>query len=279
MPPRSVAGHCPKLTAFDVESQLNLARSTSEVNVTLQAPESNFSGTRNDNLPAQESYPLYENVPAHDKMIAMDAKCTRNLGSVYPLYYGIHYQNQGSQIPCTVNSTTPIFVGKPVGTSFSESAEIGAWQKMVSCPSSNIVSNTVRQPACGNNCNIPLVSECDLSLRLGQFSDPCMSAERNLYREAEDVGSSSYREANKLTSKEFCFFPGKAVDDPSDSCLRNWLSGPEHLSLEGSTRMPNIAFGDKLEDVQCRWQQGHSSNWQQGHSSNYHIGRIRGPGL
>ncbi|KAL5771427.1 hypothetical protein ACOSP7_015581 [Xanthoceras sorbifolium] len=281
MPPRIVDKNtdeqCPKLSPLNSGNQLNFARSTSQANSTLQAPESNCHAIKNDNLAAHQSYPLYENVlSGHNKVMTMETNIPLQLGSVYPLYYGTHYQNQGSQIPENMNST-PIFVGKPVGTSIPESAEIGVLPNLLSCPSSDMVSKTVSQPDFGGTFKMPLVTECDLSLRLGPFSDTCMSIDRSSAREIEDVGSSSYQEVNKfsnpssLINKEFCFFPEKTVTEPSESCSRNWFSKGECYNLEGSTRKPSVPLGDKLEDVQCCWQPGLPSNQP--------IGRIKGPGL
>ncbi|KAK2645896.1 hypothetical protein Ddye_021091 [Dipteronia dyeriana] len=268
---------CPKLLPLNSGNQLNFERSSSKAN-TLQASESNCHTTKNDNLAAHQSYPLYDNVnvlPVHNKMVPMDTNLPLKLGSVYPLCYGTHYQTQGSQIPENMNSA-PIYVGKPVGTSIPEYAEMGVLPNLLSCPTSDMAaSKTVSQPDFGDTYKMPPVAECDLSLRLGQFSDPCMIIDRSLACETDGVGSSSYQEVNKFSSpslinKEFCFFPGKTVNDPSVSCSRNWFSEGECYSLEESTRKPNVPFGDKLEDVQRCWQPGLPSNQR--------IGGIKGPG-
>lgn len=251
-------------------------------NSTLPVPESNSRVIGSDNLVAPSSYPsLYENIPTgHSKVITAETNIPMKLGAVYPLYYGTQFQNEspqlGSQISENLNSN-PIFVGKPVGTSISESAEMGALPNLFSCPAPDITSKRIAQPEFGDINKKPLTRECDLSLRLGLSADPSMSLDRSSARETAEIGSISSQERNKFSdlssqrNKEFCFFPEKTANDCPESCSSKWFSERECLNLEASIIKPKAPSSDNLEDVQFCWQPGLPSN--------QFIGQIRGPDL
>lgn len=282
---KTIEEQCPRFSPLHSGNQFNFARSSKNANSTLPDPESSCQVIGNDNLAAPSSYPsLYENIPSrHSKMMRVDANVPLKLGSVYPLYYGTRFQNEdaklGSGITENVNSTT-IFVGKPVGTSIPEPAEMGALPHLFSCPGSDTASKTTTNPDFHELQRGPHVRECDLSLQLGLSGDPgdpCMSLDRTSARETEDVGSISSQEGNKLRdlpserNKEFCFFPEKNADNPHESCSSKWFSEHECQNLEASLRKPKAPFSDNLEDVLFCWPPGLPSN--------QFTGQLRGPGL
>lgn len=279
---KTIDDQCPRFSPLHSGNQFNFARSSKNANSTVPVPESSCQVIGNDNLAAPPSYPsLYENIPSgHSKMMRVDANVPLKLGSVYPLYYGTRFQTEdttlGSGIPENVNSTT-IFVGKPVGTSIPEPAEMGDLPHVFSCTRSDTASKPTTNPDFHELRRRPHVRECDLSLRLGLSGDPCMSLDRSSARETEDVGSISSQEGNKLRdlsserNKEFCFFPEKTADNPHESCSSKWFSEHECRNLEASIRKPKAPFSDNLEDVQFCWQPGLSPN--------QFTGQIRGPGL
>ena len=65
--------------------------------------------------------------------MTMESNTPLNLGTVYPLYYGTHYQSResqlGSWVPEEPHSNT-IYVGTPIRTSTSEPAKIGVLQNL-----------------------------------------------------------------------------------------------------------------------------------------------------
>ncbi|XP_021899400.1 uncharacterized protein LOC110815774 isoform X2 [Carica papaya] len=220
---KTVNERCLQLSPLSAGDQLNYARDIPAVNPALPLAQSNFHATGNSNFASPCSYPfIYENISeGHNQMNAQ-----LKLGSVYPLYYGSYHQPErstvGSQVPEHRN-TKPIFVGKPVGTAAVDRAETSGLQNLFSCSSSGRVAQVIRQADSKDMPGKPLEKECDLSLRLGLSSDLCMSLEKSLTPETEDVGSSC-SEGGKSTAlssqrnKEYCFFPQKTLDDPYESC-------------------------------------------------------------
>jgi hypothetical protein len=165
-----------------------------------------------------------------------------------------------------------IFVGKPIGTSVAPHREMGVLQTVFSCSSAEVGSTRITQADFRNTHDKPTGTQCDLSLRLGLYSDPGMSIEINQAQENENAGSSRFQERDKFSvfsqqrNKEFCFFPGTSTRDPSGSCSVKWVSEGDDQNLETTIRKRKAPFRDNAEDGHFCWQ------------SNMFIGRI-GPGL
>ena len=106
--------------------------------------------------------------------MTMESNTPLNLGTVYPLYYGTHYQSResqlGSRVPEEPHSNT-IYVGTPIRTSTLEPAEIGVLQNLFA---NKNFENTSRGFAQDTQ-EKPRERECVLSLRLGLSSHLCMN--------------------------------------------------------------------------------------------------------
>lgn len=280
---------CPQLLPLHFSNQLNFARATTTMNTTFPVSVSNRHQTENSNIAAPHSYNFrYENIPPGcSQSMTKETNKQLNLGSVYPLYYGNQYHTEQSQlvsqVPEKTNSNT-IFVGKPIGTSVAEPAEMGVLPNFFSCSSPEIASkrstqadfrNTNERPP-GMQCDLssseiaskritqadfrnnekPPGMQCDLSLRLGLLSDPGMSVERNSAQQTVDVGSSSCQDRGKSSdislqqNKEFCFFPGRSSNDPVESCSIKWFSDGEDQNLGATIRKRKAPFSSNVEDGQ-----------------------------
>ncbi|KAL7164215.1 hypothetical protein ACSBR2_040181 [Camellia fascicularis] len=185
-------------------------------NHTMKSPfvshnNSNFikSTTMNANLLGSESQC---SIPQKDNLICSKYR-------FYPLYYGNQLQSQVSEfsfeIPPNSNSDNATL------------SEIG-------CDLANLRENTEN----------PFGIRCDLSLRLGPLSVPCISVENSWPQEVEDVGSNTSPE-----NREFSFFPKANGDDPLDSCSSKWSSETENMNIE-TTMRKRKATSDLSEDRQ-----------------------------
>lgn len=248
------------------------------MNSALFLSESNSHVKQSNNLTAPLNYPFsLENVPiGHNQLTATNTNIPMNLGSVYPLYYGAQYQTEDSRLGPRISGNAhskTIYVGMPVNASNAERTK----QDFFSCKNTENVSNRISQVDAMNTPEKPREPGCDLSLRLGLISHPCMSTEKSLACETEDVGSSSSQEGGKMSeisptiSKEFCFFPGKTAYDPFESTSRIWNSEGEGQNLEATLRKRKATFSRTEEDGQFCWQPDVPSNW--------FTGQITGRGL
>lgn len=267
---------CPQFLPLHSGNQLNFARS-STVNSPLFLSESNSHVKQSNSFTAPRNYPfLLENIPTgHNQLTATNSNTSPNTGSVYPLYYGAQYQTEESQLGPKISGSAhskTIYVGTPVTTSNAERSK----EDCFSCRIAENVSHRINQADAMDIREKPREPECDLSLRLGLTSHPCMSTEKSLACETEDVGSSSSQEGCKMSdmspsmSKEFCFFPSKTANDPFESTSRMCNSGAGQ-NLEAGIRKRKSPFSRDEEDGQFCWQPDVPSNW--------YTGRIKGPGL
>ncbi|KAF3453725.1 hypothetical protein FNV43_RR04166 [Rhamnella rubrinervis] len=247
---------CPQLLPLHSGNQFNFARA-STMNSALILSESNSHVKQSNNLTAPRNYPfLLENFPSgHNQLTATNTNTPLNMGSVYPLYYGTQHRTEESQLGPQISGhahSKTIYVGTPVTTSNVERSK----EDCFSCRTAENVCTRINQVDVMDIQEKPQEPECDLSLRLGQFSHPCMSTEKNLACETEDVGSSSSQEGSKMgdmspsISKEFCFFPNKTACDPFESTSRMWNSGGEGQNLEAAIRKRKAPFSRNEEDGQ-----------------------------
>ncbi|KAK9269430.1 hypothetical protein L1049_001203 [Liquidambar formosana] len=284
VPPRvldnTANARCPQLPSHHSGNQLTCARSTT-LNSHLFVPESDSPVTQNNNPSAPSRFPFsYKNFsPGSNKSRTVESNSPLNVGSVYPLYYGTHYQTEESQLgfrtPDNTNSNT-IFVGTPIGTSIPEAAEMGVLGNLFSREGAEKALNRISQADLRDNCEKAPETQCDLSLRLGLSSDPCMSMVKSLARETEDVGSSNSQDGSKFSdlsphkNKEFCFFPRKNANDPSESCSSKWNSEGDCLNMETTVRKRKAPSGNMDDGQFC---------WQPELPSNQFTGRMRRMGL
>ncbi|XP_061991974.1 uncharacterized protein LOC133710010 isoform X2 [Rosa rugosa] len=234
-------------------NQSNFAR-PSAVSSAHLVPEAHSHANQSSNLTNPRHYPFsLENLPGgHNQVTTMSTNNQLNLGSVYPLYYGSHYQTEasqlGPQVPENAHSRT-IYVGTPV-TSIQEPTK----QNIFTCQRAENVSHRIPQVDVMDIQEKPREAEYDLSLRLGPVSHLC--TDRSFASETEDIGSSNSQEGGKFNdyspsiSKEFCFFPTKTAYDPSESTSSMWNSEGEDRSLEPTLKKRKATFRNNEEDGQ-----------------------------
>ncbi|KAF4398752.1 uncharacterized protein LOC115725502 isoform X2 [Cannabis sativa] len=257
----------PHILPIHSGSQTNFVR-TPVANSVKFPPNSSIHINRNDNLTSPRSLSLlHKNIPiGHNQVTTMTTNTTLSTGSVYPLYYGTHYQKEeyqsGSQIPEKLHYNT-IYVGTPVTTSTAEPTIHKCFSRKNTENASNVIPQMNAVDAREKRRR---EAGWDLSLRLGSFSNQVRNTEKRLATETEDVDSCS-REGAKLNerrpfiSQEFCFFPGKSTCDPSESSSRTWSSGGEGQTIKAPIPKGKEPFSRHEEDGQFCWQPDVPSNW------------------
>ncbi|XP_056162187.1 uncharacterized protein LOC115691208 isoform X3 [Syzygium oleosum] len=128
----------PHLPAVHSTQFPNVARSETASSHLLAAEHSNHVIERHE-LASPCSHPLpFDSSPRRfNGLMTMETNTFMNFGSVYPLYYGTHYQAEElrtvSQVP---DDAGTILVGTPIGTSIPESTEAGMLRNVLSHNSS-----------------------------------------------------------------------------------------------------------------------------------------------
>ncbi|KAI8024379.1 hypothetical protein LOK49_LG03G01550 [Camellia lanceoleosa] len=210
----------------------------------MQNNRYNPTSSCNFPLPSVEVPPSSNN-----RFIPWESNKSQNLGSVYPLYYGTHFQPEmampqmGFQVPRNPNA---IIVGTPVFQSMTEPAKMGCLQNLFSCEKDESASNRVSQADFRNNHEKAPETGFDLSLRLGLFEDPCMNPEKVLAHETDNVGLSSL---SPHRNKEFSFFPVETTTDNPLEChkSRRNFEG-EDQNAEAAIRKRKAPFNNNTED-------------------------------
>ncbi|KAJ9140998.1 hypothetical protein P3X46_031584 [Hevea brasiliensis] len=262
---------CPQSASLQSSCQLNFARATKAVNSTFPVSECNRDLSKASKLAAPQ---LYENISAGcSQLMSTDTDKQLNLGSVYPLYYGNNYHNKDPHLASQVAEKNPniIYVGNPISTS------MGALQNLFLCPSAEIAAKRISQANLENTQGKSPGVQCDLSLRLGLYTDPCISMERGSAQETEVVVSSSSQDRGKLSdfslqkNKDLCLSRITNTNDPFMSCPIKCFSVGEDQSLDTTMRKRKALFNDNMEGGQFCWQPEFPSN--------QFFGRIERPGL
>ncbi|KAJ8753246.1 hypothetical protein K2173_017860 [Erythroxylum novogranatense] len=257
---------CPRLPLHS-SNQMNFARAAPSANPIIPALESNHHVARTSCVSSPCSYPyLYRNLPPPGLMtretnMGQQTYMQLNSGSVYPLYYGDHHQMGApqltSQAPEKLNT---IFVGKPVGMSVAEPAEMVVLQNFLSHSGGEVASEVATQADLSNTHEKPPGTECDLSLRLSITPNTCINMERSLAQETLGAASNSSRDKSKFidplpqNNEEFCFFPGRVPNQSLESCSLKLLSNGEDQYLDAAIRKRKAPFTDNLENGQFCWQ-------------------------
>ncbi|XVE54448.1 hypothetical protein DITRI_Ditri03aG0082300 [Diplodiscus trichospermus] len=255
---KGIHERCPQLSP--VQSGSQFARIASNVNSNISVSQTNRHG-----------YPfLSENCPSgHDQLMMIETNSLPNLGQVYPLCYGTHYQNTESQAgsPVLENIAPETgIVGRPIGTSIGEPDEMGSFRNLFSSSDVDVGGKRIGQQDIRHTHEKSFGTACDLSLRLGPTSDPCMQVEKNPICKTDDVGPSSCQPGGKVSevfqqkSKEFHFFPERTVNDHFEYFSRKWFIESEGHNLGATIRKRKATFGGNSEDQQFCWQPGPSSN-------------------
>ncbi|XAR66878.1 hypothetical protein NMG60_11013247 [Bertholletia excelsa] len=260
----SVNERNPQLLVQHSGNQLTSARhgigSSSSSRLVIEEANRNVMQNNSVNNPiASCNFPLHrmEVPPGNRQFIPADSNPTGNVGSVYPLYYGIgtHFQIEtpqfGLQFPKNPN---PIIVGTPIFPSTSEPDKMCSLQNPFSCERDGNSSKRVRQTYLRNDSEEGTAAGFDLSLRLGLFNDQCMSPERNSARSTDDVDLSSSQEESKhsnlssFQNKEFSFFPAEMANDPYGSPGSQWNNEGESQNAEAALRKRKGPYKNSLED-------------------------------
>ncbi|XP_059637918.1 uncharacterized protein LOC132279883 [Cornus florida] len=245
-------------------SQLTLARPT--MNLTNLASQSNRHVMQNNNLTSSCNSPLsHQKFPprGNNQFIQMQSGTSLNVGSVYPLHYGTNFQPDMSQLGFqTRQNSNKIIVGTPLFSSTVEPSEVAYSQNLFFRDGNENASNRTTQADFRDNHEKAPDMECDLSLRLGLFSDQCTSVGKCSTRDSDDVGLSSSQEGNKfsdpstLRNKEFPFFPMKNVNDPFEFCTSKWTCEGEGQDVEAAVRKRKAPFNNDVEEGQFFWLPG-----------------------
>ncbi|KAF9613455.1 hypothetical protein IFM89_008302 [Coptis chinensis] len=190
-------------------------------------------------------FPLENLSPSASNQVSFGIHPSANVGRVYPLYFGAHYQATDPQVvshpPQGINSSEAVH-GISQCQSIRRLTEKGFLQNFFMCDAVVNASNRDTEAEWRRSAENSPVIECDLSLRLGPLSVPCASEETGCAHEVVDIGSSSSQEWDKScdqsprTSKEFCFFPRDSADDPLESSSSKWSSKGRGEDHHGSSR-------------------------------------------
>ncbi|CAL5440249.1 unnamed protein product [Camellia sinensis] len=267
----------PDQTCVSPSNLENIYHANHITNPPFMSHNSNFTKPNTMNFTVLDSeshkFPfLSENFPpcSNTRCLPTEAYASSNSCSVYPLYYGNPLQSQESQesqfcfhIPPNLNSDNP------------KTLKIGHLQNLFPCDVD--ASNQIPQADLRDTPeNLPGIG-CDLSLRLGPLSVPCISIENSWPQEVEDVERSKLNDDLKpWMDKEFSFFPKSNVDDdPLDSYSSKWSSEAEDMNVEMTMRKRKAVFSYPSEDGQFCWQPKLPSNHLTGKMSN--AGRVIKP--
>ncbi|KAJ7956721.1 Histone acetyltransferase [Quillaja saponaria] len=261
-PPKTIGEPRFQLLPPQSGNPLHFAKSTTPIS-SIPVSDSNKLANQNSNVSTPCSYPFsLENFPAgHNQLLTMETKTQLKLGSTYPLYYGAQYQTKDPQLSATTSVNTcsnTIFVGTPIGSPILGPAEDGLKKNLLTFGSVQLSNRTMHGASIGTQEKSP-ERKCDLSLRLGLFSQPFMSSEKSSACETVDVGSSSSLGGSKYTQlspqidREICFYTGKIAYDPFESSSMRLNSEVEDKNVETTFRKRKAPFGNKTEDGQfCR---------------------------
>ncbi|KAK8505388.1 hypothetical protein V6N13_045827 [Hibiscus sabdariffa] len=159
-------------------------------------------------------------------------KYPRNLYSVFPLFYGNHSRFEEPRhdlgvIPKLISSTV-------------EPAQMGYTNNLLF--SDVDYSNKMNQTDVLNASKNPHELACDLSLRLGPVSTPCLSVRNDQPRE---IGK------NKFSDKSSSSFLTSNGDDPLNSSSNEQSIEGEHTNIDATTRKRKTIYGPG-EDQQFR---------------------------
>ncbi|CAK9141270.1 unnamed protein product [Ilex paraguariensis] len=235
-----------------IGNQQTLSRRVSESNLNVMPDK--YNRTVSHNFPS--SAELFSH-PAPNLFVPPETLTSLNVGSVYPLYYGPHFQPEvpwmGSQI---AENLHPIIVGTPVFPSTAKPAEMGCLRNLFSYDGDADAANRATQVDIRDNHEKPTEMGCDLSLRLGTSLESCMSRGKGLGHEIDGGGPSSSQEEGKVgnlsprQNKGFSFFPVDTTNDPFQINRRKLNFDVEGQTVEAAVRKRKVPFEANVEDRQ-----------------------------
>ncbi|GFS40909.1 hypothetical protein Acr_00g0071130 [Actinidia rufa] len=228
-------------------NQLTSARPVAVNSTHLAEPNRQLMQNNIRTNPATASILAVE-VPSssNDQFIPAESNTSLSPGSVYPLYYGTHFQpvmpQLGFQVPRNPNA---ILVGAPIFPSTSETAQMGRLQNLFSCERDESALNRVGQADSRNNHDKAPEAGFDLSLRLGLFEGPSMKPDKVISYDIGNVDSSSL---SPHQTKEFSFFPVETSNDLFGFRENQWNPEGEGQNAEAAVRKRKAPFDDNLDD-------------------------------
>ncbi|KAK8520444.1 hypothetical protein V6N12_004382 [Hibiscus sabdariffa] len=246
------------LGCYPVRSSRSQRHCNPRTYLTPRAPEPVSSAPRILDEGSEERCPLLsENNPyGHVRSMRIGTKTPPNLSQVYPLYYGIHYQHAEppSTSPVLENIISDtVFVGRPIGTSIIDPGVKSSLQNLFSSP--DVGGKRIEQQGTRLTDEKSLVTNCDLSLGLGLFSDPCLQVEKNSISETGDDGQCSRQDGGRVDegfqqkSKVLRFFPERTLNDHFEPFSRRLFIESEGDNLGATVRKRKATFGGDSEDL------------------------------
>ncbi|KAL2500708.1 hypothetical protein Fot_34556 [Forsythia ovata] len=198
--------------------------------------------------------------PANNQIPLVDSNTPLNVGSVYPLYYGTMFQPEVSRsVFQEPQNSTSVIVGVPIYSSAAEPAEVGCLQNLFSCDADKYVTKgTSKANSRDNNWMEPQMG-CDLSLRLGLFSESNLSTVKSSDCETY-IGQRVSQDGGKPRDKEFPFFPLESGNDPSRLHTSRWNSEGEGQNLKEVARKRKISHITNMDNEQFFLSQDPTSN-------------------
>jgi len=206
--------------------QLGIPRSAATAHPTGSIPLSNSPMAPNTSYIATPSGShMRPNFHRPMAPMALESNNLLNYGSVYPLYYGCHFQNMEPQFGFH-SSQSPnlnnVIVGTPVGWPVAQPSHFASTRNLLPDESAKIAAE-VKQASPADVHGEAAENDCDLSLRLGPLDPSTSVVEKGLAYVTEDGGSSSQQKSSKCPegcagNREFSFFPRHNANDPSKSC-------------------------------------------------------------
>ncbi|KAL7137735.1 hypothetical protein ABFS83_10G112700 [Erythranthe nasuta] len=170
--------------------------------------------------------------------IGINPNAPSNRGSVYPLYYGMGFKPQVSQLGFHApQKSDNIIVGVPIFSSVAENAEAGCLQNLFPCGGDkNAAKETFAAASNNDDKGKGPHMGFDLSLRLGVFSD----------------SNSSREKSSQDEEKQFSFFP-------MESAFKSRERENQSVDIVSRKRKQPFNAAD-IENDQLLWSQDSSSN-------------------
>ncbi|KAL3532312.1 hypothetical protein ACH5RR_005833 [Cinchona calisaya] len=241
-------------------NQLNIERSVTGSLVPLVS-DSNRHLVPDVNSPSTSSCKKL-NFPANNQIAWKDGKVSFNMGSVYPLYYGTDFQPEISRLRFQEpRMSKDVILGTPIFASAEKPAKIGCTRTLLSSEAYNFVPNRPKQADIGKkNAEEPEV-ECDLSLRLGLFSNSIFCSGKSSAFVTDRIHPANSEEAGKVkvipssSDKKFSLFSLDTGKDPSRFHLGRYSLEGEGQNVETFLRKRKLPFDSNVDDRQMFWQE------------------------
>ncbi|GAB4832846.1 hypothetical protein Ancab_006861 [Ancistrocladus abbreviatus] len=179
--------------------------------------------TLNTNQIASHNVPIIRPNVLHGvaTSVPVESNMAIKMGSVYPLYYGTHFQTVEPQFGLHFQQNanpSNVIIGMPIGRSAAKPAHFRNMRNLFPGEDVENAAGKLRQENLREASGKASEIDCDLSLRLGRLGDL-----KDVTCETRDAGASSCQECSKVSepssqNHEFCFFLGKNASYPPVSC-------------------------------------------------------------